>query len=110
MELLEALRHLADDAPVVVQTTAGALREALEDQDDDPERLVGTVWLSEHLGMSRKWWAAAAEHIEDAFREKKGAPWWLPLGAAYRYLEEHQRSRTATRSRRRGPRKNGRPS
>lgn len=41
-DLLAALRHLPDDAPLVVQTTAGALREALEERDENPDRLVTT--------------------------------------------------------------------
>jgi len=66
-ELLDLLTRLPDEAQITVTVSKRDLVAALEDQDPDPERLVGTTWLSKHFGMSRKWWALAAPDVPGAF-------------------------------------------
>lgn len=105
-ETLQALRGLPDDAKVTLTIEKADLVRALEDRDDNPDRIITTVWCEEKLGMSREWWAeeCRSKRIRDAFQETKGAPWNLPAGSARAHLQQYRASRTPSRSRRRGPR------
>jgi hypothetical protein len=104
--LLQAIRHLPDDAQVTLTVAKADLVRSLEERDDRPERIMPTTWFADNLGMSRRWWASEchAGRIPGAHQEVEGGPWYLPIGAGRAHLEEHRSGRTHTRSRRRGPR------
>lgn len=103
--LLQAIQSLPAGAQVTLTVGKEDLVAALQERDENPDRLVTTVWLSERLGMSRTWWARNAERVPGARQESEGSPWYLPLGAAKRFFEEYWTERkTPSRSRRRGPR------
>lgn len=104
--LLAAIRHLPAGSKLTVTVEKDDLVRALEERDDNPGRIVTTVWCSEHLGMSREWWAdeCRSGRIRDASQEGPGAPWYLPVGVARAHLQAHRSKHTPARRRRRGPR------
>lgn len=105
-DVLELLSALPDDAQVTLSVAKRDLEEALLARGGgNPNRIVNTAWCSKNLGMSQEWWSSHAEHIEGAFQEKPGKPWYLPVGAARQYLSGYQADRASTRKprRKRGP-------
>lgn len=108
-ETLQALRALPADAEVTLSVKVSDLRAALEAQDDNPARRIGTSEASDLFGRSREWWADQAPKIDDAVQEGPGAPWYFAIGAARDYLIQYENDRrtTRTRSRARGPWKAG---
>lgn len=105
-DILSSIRHLPPGSKVTVTVEKEDLVRALEERDENPDRLVTTVWCSEHLGLSREWWAdeCRSKRVREAFQEAPGAPWYLPLGVARAHLDAHRNARTPSRRRRRGPR------
>lgn len=108
-DLLTSIRHLPPGAQVTVTVSKEDLVRALEDQTENPDRVVSTVWCADQLGMSREWWAdeCRSGRIRGAFQEGEGSPWRLRAGDARSHLSQHLASHDRRRSRRRGPRKKG---
>lgn len=107
--IIQALHHLPDDFPVQLTIPAGELREAMKARDGNPDRLVGTTWASETLGMSREWWTGHASEVPGAFQEGEGKPWRFTERAARahltRYIHRHSNGSGGLR----GPRRQTKP-
>lgn len=107
--LLELIAALPAGAKLTITVDRDELETALVTRGGVPEKLVGTVFLADTLGMTREWWADQAPKIEGAVRETPTSPWWVPMGAARAYLESYWLARrglaedTSPRSRHRAP-------
>lgn len=81
----ETLALLPDDAQIMVQTTAGDLRRAMETRQGGAEEL-STQEAARYIGRNSKWWRQHAPKVRDFW---EGLPATHPAKARWR--EEHPR-------------------